>query len=118
MVFRGAGEDFSNRLTQCNPFLEPVSNQSTKLDGSPVENVAYIAFSIRHVQDSQTIDFNWPGQDTGDYTNQSTDGPHFAANIRQGKGKQSGVVTWNIKWRGEQVILIRQRPDGSTLGTR
>jgi len=122
----------ANRVEQIvDPFLQPLSNAGREivnpndgarlylprsdLSGDPLPNVRYSVWSSKLISDAQTVSFDWPGQDQGDYTNASTDGPHYAMNIWQMKGKFSGVVTLNIKWRGEQLILLVQDPNGAAV---
>lgn len=109
-----------------DPFLQPASNAgqdfgdgnplpATTLKGDAFPSVRWTMFSLMFVQDEGTIPFYWPGVATGDYSNMGTDGPHFALNIWQTKGKFSGTVPLSLKWRGQQLIMIVQDPSGTPL---
>jgi len=109
-----------------DPFLQPASNRGqdfgdgnplpgTNLQGEALPSVRWTMFSLMFVQDGSTIPFHWPGVATGDYSNTGTDGPHFAFNIWQTKGKFSGTVPLSLKWRGQQLIMIVQDPAGNPL---
>jgi len=109
-----------------DPYLQPASNRGwdfgdgnnlagTTLSGDDVPTVRWTLFSLMFEEDNTTIPFHWPGFHTGDYTNTGTDGPHFAFNIWQVKGKYSSVVPISIKWRGQQLIVTIQNPNGTTL---
>jgi hypothetical protein len=109
-----------------DPFLQPASNRgqdfgdgnplpATTLQGAELPSVRWTLFSMMFVQDQSTIPFHWPGMATGDYSNMGTDGPHFAFNVWQTKGKFSGTVPLSLKWRGQQLIMVIQDPAGNPI---
>lgn len=109
-----------------DPFLQPASNfgrdfgdgnplPRTKLKEEALPSVRWTMFSMMFVQDQSTIPFYWPGVAKGDYSNTGTDGPHFAINIWQTKGKFSSSVPLSLKWRGQQLIMVVQDPTGTPI---
>lgn len=105
-IIRGATNGFANRITEYDAFLEP-------------GNTRWIGWSMRFRNDSDSIPFFWPGQETGDYNSRfTTDGPHYAMNVFQMKGKFSGIVSMNMKWQGTRLYMIQQDPNTGNVSSQ